>query len=145
MHNDNNNTPGEPFEARRKPQTPEELTQHLSQFTGTEHYYRYWLGLVLTDGVKYLADEAGCYWLLDAIGSYQSQLAKHPDHRMQEMQSWRLTVNADKSAVLTCVADSGEPPVVTQQIEMTDFPLPEIQIWVGIEGDRRIALLPSEY
>jgi len=127
-------------------QTPEELLSALDGFTGTEHYYRYWYGIShLTDGVKYLADAARCYWLLDAIGSYQPELAKHADDRLRCMQFWKLAVNADKTAVLTCVADSGEPPVVSQQIDMTDFPLREIQIWVGCEENRRIALLPSEY
>ena len=126
--------------------SPQELAANLDGFTGTEHYYRYWYGIShLTDGVKYLADTAGCYWLLDAIGSYQPELAKHADDRLRCMQFWRLVVNADKTAVLTCVADSGEPPVVTQRIDMTDFPLPEIQIWVGCEENRRIALLPGEY
>ena len=128
------------------PKSPEDLTYALGQFTGTESYYRYWGGIsFLTDGVKYLADEAGCYWLLDAIGSYQAELAKHLDQRFREMQFWTLKVNADKSAVLTCIADKGETPAVTQKIEWTDFPLPEIQIWIGFEGDKRIALLPSEY
>jgi hypothetical protein len=61
------------------------------------------------------------------------------------MQFWRLKVNADKSAVLTCVADSGEPPVVTQQIDLTDFPLQEVEIWVGGKEKMKIAILPSEY
>jgi hypothetical protein len=126
--------------------TPEELTEALTHFGGTESYYRYAFGIsFLTDGVKFLADEAQCYWLLDAIGSYQPELAKHPDERLQGIQFWKLQVNPDKSAVLTCVADSGEPPVVTQEIECTDFPLPEVQIWVGIEEEKKIALLPSEY
>jgi hypothetical protein len=126
--------------------SPEELTAALAQFSGTEQYYRYWGGIsFLTDGVKYLADEARCYWLLDAIGSYQRELAKHPDERLQSIQFWRLKVNADQSAVLTCVADSGEPPAITQQVDWTDFPLPEVQVWIGIEGEKKIALLPSEY
>jgi len=146
MQNNINNPTGERSQPERKPQTPEELTAALAQFTGTEGYYRYALGIsLLTDGVKYLADAASCYWLLDAIGSYQPELAKHPDERLRDMQAWRLTVNPDKSAVLTCVADSGEPPVVTQAIEWTDFPLPEIHIWIGGEGDKKIALMPSEY
>lgn len=144
MNNENNNPPCGRIERSRK--SPEALTADLAQFTGTESYYRYWLGItLLTDGVKYLADTAGCYWLLDAIGSHQPELAKHPDERLHELQFWRLTVNADTSAVLTCSADSGEAPAVTQRIEATDFPLPEIQIWVGVEGKERIALLPSEY
>ncbi|MCH7559291.1 MAG: hypothetical protein IIB56_17810 [Planctomycetes bacterium] len=44
----------------------------LDQFTGTSQYYTYMAGLKLTDGVKYMADEAGAYWLLDIIASYQT-------------------------------------------------------------------------
>jgi hypothetical protein len=48
---------------------PWALTAALAYFTGTTAYYRYWLGIThLTDGVKFLADNAHCYWLLDAIG-----------------------------------------------------------------------------
>ncbi len=43
----------------------------LNQFTGTECYYAYLVGLKLTDGVKFMADKAGAYWLLDIIASYQ--------------------------------------------------------------------------
>lgn len=130
----------------RSPRSPEQLLVDLAQFTGTINYYRFWLGItLLTDGVKYLADEAGCHWLLDAIGSYQPELACHADTRLHEMQFWTLKVYADKSAELTCVADSNEPPAVTQRIEWTDFPLPEIQIWVSSYDKERIALLPSEY
>ena len=144
MTNDNHNPPCERVE--RTPKTPEELTADLAQFTGTEEYHRFWFGItLLTDGVNYLAEQARCHWLLDAIGSYQPELAKHADDRLQCLQFWKLKVNPDKSAVLTCVADSGETPVVTQKIEWTDFPLPEIDIWVGVEGNRKIALLPSEY
>ena len=126
--------------------TPEELTAALAQFTGTTQFFRYWAGIsFFTDGVKYLADEARCYWLLDAIGSYQAELAKNPDERLHELQFWTLTVNPDKSAVLTCIADKGEPPAVRQEIEWTDFPLPEIHIWLGFEGDKTIAYLPSEH
>jgi hypothetical protein len=132
--------------ANKNRKTPEELTEALAQFSGTVNYYRYWFGIyALTDGVQYLAEEARCHWLLDAIGSYQPELAKHADQRLQEIQFWKLKVNADKSAVLTCVADAGESPAVTQRIEWTDFPLPEIDIWIGFEGEKRIALLPSEY
>ncbi len=42
----------------------------LAQFTGTEQYYKHLGGLVYTDGVKYLAEKAGSYWLLDIIASY---------------------------------------------------------------------------
>jgi hypothetical protein len=128
------------------PMNAGQLLENLVQFTGTEHYYRFWYGIrYLTDGVKYLADAAGCYWLLDAIGSYQPQLASHKDRRLHDLQFWTLKVGGDHSAVLTCVADGNEPPAVTQQIKWTNFPLPEIDIWVQRSGEDMIALLPSEY
>ena len=53
------------------------MKNDLAQFTGTEAYYRYVGGTLLTDGTKYLANEAGAYWLMDLIASYQPILKKH--------------------------------------------------------------------
>jgi len=58
-----------------RPTTPEELHRHLTQFSGTERYHRTHLGLLATDGAKYLADEAGAYWLLDIIWSVLPKIA----------------------------------------------------------------------
>ena len=43
----------------------------LSHFTGTEKYYRISRRHLLTDGTKYLAKEAECFWLMDAIASHR--------------------------------------------------------------------------
>ena len=110
------------------------LTQsELKQFTGTEHYYRHWTKrIVFTDGVHYLAEKAGSYWLIDAIASYK---------RKEPFQVWVLKVKEDKSAVLTMQEDTGQPVKVRQVIPFTDFPLDEITLWL-IDG---ILILPSEY
>ena len=42
----------------------------LSHFTGTERYYRISRRHLLTDGTKYLAEEAECFWLIDAAISH---------------------------------------------------------------------------
>lgn len=42
----------------------------LSGFTGTEKYYRVGNQALLTDGTKYLADEAQCYWLFEDTALY---------------------------------------------------------------------------
>jgi hypothetical protein len=42
----------------------------LSNFTGTEKYHRISRRHLLTDGTKYLADEAECFWMMDAIASH---------------------------------------------------------------------------
>lgn len=107
----------------------------LDQFIGTEHYYKHWLGFVFTDGIKYLADEAKAYWLIDAIGSYQ------PELRNVEVQFWTLTVNHDKSAVLEMKEDSDLPARVKQLIPWTDFPIESITLYFI----NKTLHLPSEY
>ncbi|HUO08167.1 MAG TPA: hypothetical protein VM008_07705 [Phycisphaerae bacterium] len=145
-NNQNNSHPADASHVGSTPRlTPEQLRQNLQQFTGTENYYRHWYGLVYTDGIKYLIEHARCHWLLDAIASYQLDLSEHPDQRLHEMQFWKLTVQDNRGALLECVPDAGEPAAVSQLIEWTDFPLPEIQIWLQIVGSAAVAILPSEY
>ena len=50
------------------------LTAALAHFTGTERYYRISPRHLLTDGAKYLADQAACYWMFDAIASHLSEI-----------------------------------------------------------------------
>jgi hypothetical protein len=73
----------------------------LTQFTGTEHWYRHGLvrHVVYTDGVKYVADTGGAYWLIDEIA-----LAREFDDRLatEPLQVWTLAVSENSSAKLTC-------------------------------------------
>jgi hypothetical protein len=46
----------------------------LSNFIGTEKYYRLTRKHLLTDGTKYLAEAAGAYWLMEAIASYLPEI-----------------------------------------------------------------------
>jgi hypothetical protein len=124
------------------------MLENLDQFCGTTEYYR-WSSLfpraVLTDGTHYVAEKAGAYWLMDAIASHQPAIKRHPDARLRDIQFWRLRVSEDKSAVLTCVADDGCKPAVEQAIEFTDFPLPEIRLYVTLDEEQIVIMLPSEY
>ena len=111
----------------------------LMQFTGSEHWYRHSLvpKVRYTDGVKYVADTAGAYWLIDEIAFAQSV----PAVEAEEFQLWKLTVDTAKStATLTC--DDGNRRIVfKKEIAFTDFPLDEIRFYFT---DSTI-LLPSEY
>ena len=112
---------------------------HLRQFTGSEHWYRHGLNrkVVYTDGAKYVADEGGAYWLLDSIAIAQLY---EKSVRGEGFQLWTLKVKEDRTAILTC--DDGNGNIVyTQQLEFTDFPIPEIKFYFT---DNTI-LLPSEY
>jgi hypothetical protein len=126
----------------------------LSQFYGTEQYFRHWTRkLLYTDGVQYVAEKGGAHWLIDAIASYQGDRRITGSSMLRDMQFWKLKKEGS-SAVLTCRADSGHKPAITQKIEFTDFPLNEIEIWVergGIPANNEqgyeeamVAMLPGE-
>ena len=111
----------------------------LDQFTGSETWY--WHGInrniLFTDGAKYLADQAGAYWLLDEIAIIQPH-----DKRVaaEEFQVWKLAVRPDQTATLTC--DDGNGTIVlAKEIEFTDFPLDEITVYFA----NNVIHLPSEY
>jgi hypothetical protein len=111
----------------------------LSRFTGSENWYRHGLvrDVLFTDGAKYVADAGGAYWLLDEIA-----LAQRCDKRVaaEEFQLWKLTVEHDNTATLTC--DDGNGNIVfSKRIAFTDFPLPEIALYFT----NNTILLPSEY
>ena len=111
----------------------------LVQFTGTENYYRHTLNpkVVFTDGVKYLAETGGAYWLLDVIAIAQQHEPKVRGHAFQVCE---LTVNADHTGKIVCEDGNGNT-VHRQDLEFTDFPLPDIEIWF----QNNTIFLPSEY
>jgi len=125
----------------------------LDQFTGTDGYLRWsplFPRMVLTDGTKFVADNGGrhgAYWLMDAIASHQPKALKN--EMLRDIQFWTLAVaekDGRKSAVLTCRADSGEKPVITQRVECTDFDLPKIDLWVEpLDENTYVILLPCEH
>lgn len=123
----------------------------LGQFTGDIERYRHGLNpqVIYTPGVKFLAEEAGAYWLIDAIASYfgtsTMKNAITLDARLASLQFWRLDVEKDDSALLTARADSDVRPFVSQQIPFTDFPLEYVNVWAGRDGRHWTLYLPSEH
>ncbi len=111
----------------------------LAQFTGSEQWYRHGLvrNILFTDGVKFLADGASAYWLIDEIALAQRCV---PAVVAEGFQLWRLKVNADRTATLVC-EDGDCREVLRKEIEFTDFPLDEIKFYVT----DNVILLPSEY
>lgn len=114
---------------------PEELSSALQHFTGTTQYFGY-RGLLLTDGVKFLADAAECYWLLDDIVLYRTALSL----RDQPFLRWHLAVQANREAAFS-VGDGHNTTFGTFKIPYTDFPLPEMALYLT----DRVLMLTSEY
>jgi hypothetical protein len=115
-------------------------TSDLSQFTGSEHWYRHGINrkVLFTDGAKHVADTGGAWWLIDEIAliqPYEQAVAAEP------FQVWTLKVNKnDDTAILTC-EDGNYKKVYEKKIPFTDFPLDEITLWFA---DNTI-YLPSEH
>jgi hypothetical protein len=111
----------------------------LVQFTGSESWYRHGINraVLFTDGAKYVADQAGAYWLLDEIATFQPH---HARLKAEEFQVWKLEVNADQTGVLTC--DDGNGRVIfSKELEYTDFPPDGVTLYFT----NNTILLPSEY
>lgn len=60
----------------------------LDGFTGTESYHLFSPGFFVTDGVKFLCENAECFWLLNIIYSFQQHCVK--DASLRDMQFWHL-------------------------------------------------------
>lgn len=137
-------------------------TAELSQFTGTQEWHRWsvlYRQCLLTDGAKYVADQAGAYWLTDAIASYQRKLIPRgetfqtwtlryheatPSERVFTESGSRLVKATRDHWTLTCDDGNGKV-LITQEIEFSDFPLPEFKLWAIWDGQNTVILLPSEY
>jgi hypothetical protein len=120
--------------------TAAELEATLARFSGTERIYRQaFAGNVIqyTDGVRYLAETAQAYWLIDVLHSHQRRAVRLCDG----FQLWQLQVNDDRSAIIECRADTGQPAAIRQRIEYTDFPLKQIRLYVV----GHTIMLPGEY
>ena len=116
-----------------------ELNQNLSQFHGTEHYHAYY-NLYLTDGIKYLAEQAQCYWLIDVIWSHT--LCKKW-LGTEDFITCTLTATNSKGRVI--FDDGNDNILAKQEIPYTDFPLDKIKIFIVSNGDKFVVMLPSEY
>ena len=135
-------------QAKTKPTLRESDLAHF--YGGSETIYRHSISRAVcyTEGIQYLAEHGGAYWLLDAIAifllSTEMREATKADPRVGSMHFWELTVK-NESAKLTASADSPVKPFFEQAIPYTDFPLPEANIWAAWDGSRWVLMLPREY
>lgn len=102
---------------------------NLNQFTGgTANYYKHWLNGVYTDGMKYIAEQCGAYWLMDLVFSHRQKLAKNLSLRnfpvRVTLEKWETEQKPNGAKCLIKYHDSnGEPVQFTlQTVPCTDFP-----------------------
>jgi len=104
-------------------------TQAYHKFSSIKHYP------VVTDGIIALAEAAGCFWLLDIIGSYQTDKRLDP-----HFQVWTLVVNLENGTAAINGFNDTEL-IISQDIPFTDFPLDALKLFL-MDG---VILLPSEH
>ena len=114
------------------------LLAELTQFTGTSSYTRISRQHLLTDGAKYLADQAGCYWLMDAVASHLNEIGT---------QDWFVLVKLElQGTTATLIYEDGNGHEHARQaIPYTDFPLEQILLYACWDTEYWVIMLPSEY
>lgn len=117
----------------------DQLLNQLAQFTGTNGYHRMYGNFYLTDGAKYLAETAECFWLFDLYWSHIMSIIPSEN----EFTVLKLTVRDCKASAV--IEDGNDNAIAGQEIEYTDFPLPSITLYCSWFGDGWVAMLPSEY
>ena len=116
-----------------------ELQSALAQFTGTERYYRLYPNVVLTDGTKYLADAAGCYWLMDLYASHLASVDPN------EESFTCLKLNKRGSSAEIVIEDGNTHALAKQHIEYTDFPLENFMFYAVWSSEFWVLMLRGEY
>lgn len=114
--------------------------QDLREFTGSENWYRYspFQPFLYTDGVQYVAEKGGAYWLLDKIFSCQSCVPGLTD---EPMCFWELTLNTEGEGARLVCTDGNCQQLYAENILFTDFPLKKIKFYF----QNNVLFLPSEY
>ena len=116
-----------------------DLLSALSQFTGTESYYRLYPKVVLTDDTKYLAEVAGCYWLMDVYASHLASV----DPELDSFTCLKL-IKSDNGADIV-IEDGNTHQLAKQHVEYTDFPLDTFVFYAVWAGEFWVLMLRSEY
>ena len=116
------------------------LKTALNQFTGTTRYSALCRQVLLTDGALFLAESAGCFWLMDVYASHLLTSIKG------DLEPFTVLNLVKQGHAAHVTLDDGNGRVLAEQaIEYTDFPLDHIQLYGCWQDDVWILMLPSEY
>jgi hypothetical protein len=110
----------------------------LNQFIGTDKYYRISRRHLLTDGTKYLAEAAECFWMMDAIASHLCEIGTE-----DWFVSVRIQVTEGRAVMI--YEDGNDREHARQEIPYTDFPLNSITLYACWDGEHWVIMLPSAY
>lgn len=113
-----------------------DLESALGQFIGTERYFYNPLypWMQYTDGVKFFAEQAGCYWFLDILGTeLASKVRRNP------FMSITMDVNDGTANII--VTDGNDGHVWSRKEIYTDCPAGKWRFFLT----SKVLMLTSEY
>ena len=119
------------------------LIETLNGFCGSETAYTIpMFNIQYTEGVKYLADTAKCYWLLTDAAVITKRIKPKSSFLVVYFKrfSKELQERLHKEAQIT-YADGNGTILLQQDYEYTDFPLDELRLFC-VED---MLMLPNEY
>jgi hypothetical protein len=119
--------------------TATQIQQQLAQYTGTESFYKILPMFVVTDGVKYLMEEANCYWLAQLYGLHLVDI----DFNDEPFTVLKLT--RKKQGAIVRIEDGNGGLLVEQKIDYTDFVLDSITLYASWADKHWVCMLTSEY
>ena len=113
-------------------------SSQLGQFTGTGQYYRISRRHLLTDGTRYLAEQAACFWLMDAVASHLSEIGA---------AEWFVVIKTTvkQTSAVMVYEDGNGTELARQEIAYTDLPLAHIDLYACWDTEHWVIMLPSEY
>jgi hypothetical protein len=116
-----------------------DLKTALERFQYAQTHYRHWSrAFYYTDGVAYLAEQAGANWLLDHIAAHQKRARR--DSSLRECQIWTLRKTGTFAARIMCSREDGEDVFYDDVTILGGFPLDEVRLYFESET----LMLPGE-
>lgn len=114
----------------------QDLNNLMDGFSGgSDGRTRHWAvrRFIYSEGMKAVADKAGCHWLLDIVATEVAPICMNAwESKEEHMHFLRMTV-ANDAADIWLERDDGEPRLWERHIGYTDFPEGEWTFYLGID------------
>ncbi|MDY7396766.1 hypothetical protein UMM65_16075 [Aureibaculum sp. 2210JD6-5] len=120
-----------------------EIKERLQYFSGTEMFYQIpLLKTRFTDGLKYLANVAECFWLITDVSVIAKSLLNRSHFitiDFKRLSEKKQDYSGYEAEII--YSDGNGNILVTHRYHFTDFPLDELRLYFV---DNTL-MLPSEY
>lgn len=121
------------------------------QFKGTDHWYKHFLGIVFTDGVKWVREQLECYWLIDDIAIFSRDFLGKESFIVADFSN-------DNGDAILKLTDGNDRLLFSNKYSYADLSIdhqslvssklnPFLRFFLIYDGGfkKHILLLPSEY